>query len=199
MSLLRELNLYFRPPFFMNDNRKYVVSGGPGFGKTSIINELEKRGYHSVHEISRSIIKEQLDSGGDVLPWKNLNTFSRLVFERRVIQHSETPHHLHSFFDRGVPDVVAYMVRDELELPEKYVHALSELNYNQFIFLTPPWPEIFINDNERKESFEQACDIHTFIKDTYTNLGYTTFEIPKVNVNDRVDFILTNLQLPLHI
>jgi hypothetical protein len=56
------MNLYFRASFFMNDIRKYVVTGGPGFGKTSIINELERRGYNSVHEISRSIIKEQLDS-----------------------------------------------------------------------------------------------------------------------------------------
>jgi predicted ATPase len=192
------MNLYFRASFFMNDIRKYVVTGGPGFGKTSIINELERRGYNSVHEISRSIIKEQLDSGGDVLPWKNLGIFSRLVFERRVQQHVETPEHLHSFFDRGVPDVVAYMVRDELELPEKYVHALSELNYNQFIFLTPPWQDIFINDNERKESYEQACSIHTYITDTYNKLGYTTLEIPKVNVSERVDFILSNLNLPLN-
>lgn len=182
----------------MSEIRKYVVTGGPGFGKTSIINELEKRGYHSVHEISRSIIKEQLDIGGDVLPWKNLTTFSRLVFERRLQQHAETPIDLHSFFDRGVPDVVAYMVRDELELPEKYVHALSELNYYQLIFLTPPWKEIFVNDNERKESYEQACDIHQYIQDTYNKLGYVTLEIPKVNVQERVDFILTNLNLPMN-
>jgi predicted ATPase len=172
---------------------KYVITGGPGFGKTSIIDELEVRGYHSVHEISRSIIKEQLESGGDVLPWKNLATFSRLVFEKRIQQHINTPNHKHSFFDRGIPDVIAYMVRDELELPDKYVHALSEYNYNEIVFLTPPWEEIFINDNERKENFEQACDIHQFITDTYSKLGYKTVEIPKLKIKERVDFILEQI------
>ena len=63
-----------------------IISGGPGFGKTSIIDELENRNYNVMHEVSRSIIKEQLESGGDILPWKNLTTFSRLLFERRVKQ-----------------------------------------------------------------------------------------------------------------
>ena len=66
-------------------NNKIVITGGPGFGKSSLIFELEKRGYYSQHEISRNIIKEQLESGGDILPWKNLSTFSRLVFEKRII------------------------------------------------------------------------------------------------------------------
>jgi len=175
--------------------KKYVITGGPGFGKTSIIDGLERRGYNSVHEISRSIIKEQLQIGGDVLPWKNLNTFSRLVFEKRIHQHAETPKDKHSFFDRGIPDVVAYMVRDELELPDKYVHALSEYNYNEIIFLTPPWKEIFVNDNERKENFDEACDIHEYIKSTYTNLGYKIVEIPKLVIEQRVDFILETLGL----
>jgi predicted ATPase len=174
---------------------KYVITGGPGFGKTSIIDELERRGYNSVHEISRSIIKEQLDTGGDVLPWKNLNTFSRLVFEKRIQQHINAPQTKHSFFDRGIPDVIAYMVRDELELPEKYVHALSDYNYNEIVFLTPPWEEIFVNDNERKENYIEACDIHHFIKTTYSNLGYQTVEIPKLKINERVEFILEKLGL----
>ena len=50
-------------------------------------------------------------------------------------------------------------------------------------------------DNERKENFEQACDIHNYIAKTYTSLGYTTIEIPKFNVEERVNFILENLGL----
>ena len=192
------MNLYFRISSFMSESKKYIITGGPGFGKTSIIKELEKRGYISVHEVSRSIIKEQLEIGGDILPWENLSTFSRLVFEKRVHQYEETAQDSFSFFDRGVPDVVAYMVRDELELPEKYLHALSELNYNPIVFLTPPWEEIFINDNERKEDFEQACDIHNYINDTYSKLGYSIVEIPKLDITSRVDFILGHIGLKIN-
>lgn len=172
------------------ESNKYIITGGPGFGKTSIINQLENLGYHSVHEISRSIIREQIDKGGDILPWKNLETFSRIVFERRIKQFEEAPNRKTCFFDRGIPDVVAYMVLDELELPSKYTSALEEYSYNTYVFLTPPWQEIFINDGERKENYEQAVKAHNQIEKTYRQLGYNTIEIPKVNVEERAAFIL---------
>lgn len=175
------------------ESNKYVITGGPGFGKTSIINELEKLGYCSVHEVSRSIIREQIDKNGDILPWKNLDTFSRIVFERRIKQYKETPLNKTCFFDRGIPDVIAYMVLDELELPTKYTTALKEYNYNNLVFLTPPWEEIFVNDSERKENFEQAVKAHLQIEKTYQELGYTTIEIPKLDVNKRAIFILQHI------
>jgi predicted ATPase len=177
-------------------NNKIVITGGPGFGKSSIILELEKRGFRSQHEISRNIIKEQLESGGDVLPWKNLSTFSRLVFEKRITQHQEAGEEKLVFFDRGIPDVVAYMMKDELELPEKYVHALTEYNYNNLVFITPPWEDIFVNDAERKEDFLNACEIHKVIIDTYLRLGYELVEIPKDSIEKRVNFILDKLPKP---
>jgi predicted ATPase len=181
----------------INDfNNKIVITGGPGFGKSSIIFELENRGYNSQHEISRNIIKEQLESGGDILPWKNLSTFSRLVFEKRIIQHQEASDEKFVFFDRGIPDVVAYMMKDELELPEKYIHALTDYNYNNLVFITPPWKDIFVNDAERKEDYFNACEIHNVIIDTYLRLGYELVEIPKDSIEMRVNFILDKLLKP---
>jgi predicted ATPase len=179
----------------MNFNFKYIITGGPGFGKTSIIDALALRGYNTVPEISRGIIKKELETGGDVLPWKNLETFSRLVFEKRILQYKEFENHLSpTFFDRGIPDVVAYMEKDEIELPEKYTKALVEFQYNNIVFITPPWKDIFLNDNERKENFNEAVEIQKFIEKTYTTLGYKLIEIPKFSIEERVEFIVENLK-----
>lgn len=174
--------------------KKVIVSGGPGFGKTSIINELEAQNHICMHEVSRSIIKEQLEIGGDILPWKNLSTFSRLIFERRVKQFEEAVENKWVFFDRGLPDIMAYMGKDELEIPSKYIQKIQECSYFPHVFIVPPWKEIYAKDEERKEDFITASELHNYISDTYNNLGYNTVVIPKISVVDRVKFILDYIE-----
>jgi predicted ATPase len=175
------------------NNLRYIISGGPGFGKTSIIKELENRKYKSIHEISRSIIKEQMEKGGDILPWKNLKAFSGLVFEQRLNQHSNAPSNEVCFYDRGIVDVLAYLKNDALHVPSSYIEASRKFHYNQIVFLTPPWREIYLMDNERKEDFEKAFAIHQLIELTYKQMGYHTQNIPLLNVEARVDFILSKI------
>ena len=68
-------------------NKKYIITGAPGTGKTAIINCLKKQGFSCSNEISREIITEQIASGGNVLPWKNLDAFSERVATMRKIQY----------------------------------------------------------------------------------------------------------------
>lgn len=46
----------------------FVVTGGPGAGKTSLITELARRGFHTIPESGRAIIREEVARGGDALP-----------------------------------------------------------------------------------------------------------------------------------
>lgn len=174
-------------------NPRYVISGGPGFGKTSIIEELERRNYLSIHEVSRSIIKEQMEHNGDVLPWKNLQAFSEKVFDQRVQQYLHAPANQHCFFDRSIIDVLAYMTKDKLTIPAHFTETIALHPYNQIVFLTPPWKEIYLNDGERKEDFDNANEIHRLLEQTYKQLGYVIENIPQLQVNHRVDFILDTI------
>lgn len=47
----------------------FVVTGGPGAGKTCLINELARRGFHTIPASGRAIIREEIVRGGDALPW----------------------------------------------------------------------------------------------------------------------------------
>ena len=44
-------------------NHWYVITGAPCSGKTSVIREIEKRGYGTVPEAARTYIKQELAQG----------------------------------------------------------------------------------------------------------------------------------------
>ena len=174
-------------------NQKYIITGAPGTGKTTIINELKKQGYNCAEEISRAIIKEQLTSDCDTLPWKILNVFSERVITLRKAQYinapSETPH----FFDRGIIDVIAYLIHDGLAVNNNIIKMVKKFPYNKTVFYTPIWKEIYVNDTERKADINSAIKIEQTLLACYKSFGYSLISIPKLPTNERVDFILSKI------
>jgi predicted ATPase len=173
--------------------KKIVITGSPGTGKTSIIDEFKKRGYSCSQEISREIISEQIASSGKMLPWLNLESFSQRVFSLRKAQYINAPTNSLHFFDRGLLDVIAYMKIDALPISKRYKEDCEKYRYNTTVFYTPIWEEIYINDSERKESIESAITIEKYLLETYNLFGYTLIEIPKLTTGERVDFILSRI------
>lgn len=127
---------------------------------------------------------------GKLLPWVDRLGYSKEMLRKRIDQYNETSPDELWFFDRGIPDLIAYILKDGLEVPDIYYTSAREYEYNEMIFLTPPWKEIHENDTERKEPFEEAETIHGVIRSTYSDLGYTCVNIPKLPVAERVRFIL---------
>jgi predicted ATPase len=174
---------------------RIVITGGPGFGKSSILHELEARQYHVFHEYSREILHEQKKIDGDIVPWKDHHAFNEAVFKGRLSQfHAATHSNKLYFFDRGLPDSLAYLLADEKEVPPDFLEETRLCTYNHTVFITPPWKEIYINDAQRWEGFDYAMKIHRYIEKYYTELNYKLVEIPMVEVQQRVDFILDYLK-----
>ncbi|WP_434290434.1 AAA family ATPase [Celeribacter sp. SCSIO 80788] len=84
----------------------FVVTGGPGAGKTSLITELARRGFHTVPESGRAIIREEIARGGDALPWADRMAYAERMLERDLSAYSAA-HTLSGpvIFDRGTPDI----------------------------------------------------------------------------------------------
>lgn len=171
----------------------YVVTGGPGFGKTSILTELRKQGFNASKELSRQFIKEEMEGTGTLFPWVDRLGYSEEMLKRRIRQYEETPADELWFFDRGIPDLIAYIHKDGLKVPVIYYEASKEYRYKPLVFLTPPWEEIHINDQERLESFEEAKIIHAEIERIYTEVGYICVTLPKATVSERAAFILDSI------
>ena len=93
------------------------------------------------------------------------------------------------FLDRGLPDIVAYNNYIKVENSEAAIQAVKDYTYD-FVFVFPPWKNIYKQDNERYESFEESIRIYENLKNTYINLGYEVFEVPIDTINTRANYIL---------
>ena len=170
----------------------YVITGAPGSGKTTLIKALRARGYRCVDEVAREIISEQLRIGGNVLPWIDLVSFGHALMDKRIRQYLEATEELH-FFDRGIPDIIGYLLVEGKPVHDSLHHASKKYRYNRIVFFAEPWEEIYRTDAERKEPFESALKISEGIRKTYESLGYEVVSLPKAPVEVRVDFILRRL------
>ncbi|MDN3594304.1 ATP-binding protein [Zunongwangia endophytica] len=175
--------------------KKIVITGGPGTGKSSIIFELEKRGYTCLHEISRQVTLEAQKEGIDQLFLEQPLLFSEKLLEGRDAQYREAEASEQDliFIDRGVHDVVAYMDYFNTKYDEPFISTCKQRKYEQ-VFMLPPWEEIYKSDNERYESFEEAEKISQFLSNTYINYGYKPLVVPTGTVKERADFILKHIE-----
>lgn len=176
--------------------KKIVITGGPGTGKSSIINELINRGYTCLEEISRQITLDAKKEGVDQLFLTNPLLFSELLLKGRQQQYIDA-NNLNAdvvFLDRGVPDVLAYMDFIGDSYPQYFVDACKN-NIYDCVFILKPWQEIYISDNERYESFEQALEIHEHLLKTYTLYNYELIDVPFNTIDKRVDHILNTLNM----
>ena len=171
-----------------------VIIGGPGTGKSTIIDALIQRGYCCYPEISREITLNAKKEGIDQLFLQDPLLFSKLLLEGRVKQYEnalEEPHEI-VFLDRGIPDVLAYLHYIGEQYPSDFIEACRTNIYSK-IFLLPPWEEIYLSDEERYENFEQSNLIYHFLQETYQNYGYELIEVPKNTVDNRILFILDKI------
>lgn len=178
------------------NTKRIVITGGPGTGKSSIINELIKRDYTCFEEISRQVTLDARKDGIDQLFLTKPLLFSELLLKARTQQFKDakTVDKDLVFLDRGLPDVLAYMDYAKSEYPHQFVEACETYTYDQ-IFVLAPWQEIFVSDSERYENFDQAVEIHHALLDTYIRFGYELIDVPFGSIESRADFILDILNV----
>lgn len=169
----------------------HVITGGPGSGKTSIIEALRGRGYRCVDEVGRQIIREQVLIDGNALHWGDRRTFLELMLSRSMRDYElaggdDGP----VFFDRGIAEFAGYCRLTGMPLPRHVENATRLFRYAKRIFVTPPWPEIYENDSERKQDFREAVATFEAVVAACHDAGYEIVEVPKVTVPERAEFVL---------
>lgn len=179
-----------------NNPNLFVISGGPGAGKTTVLHELARLGFRYAPEVARQIIQEQLRSGGNALPWSDCQTYTDLMLQRSIESFKKhTPASEPLFADRGIPDTLGYARLIGLDHTGYIENACRRYRYAALVFLAPPWKEIYRRDSERKQDFIEADRTYQYMIEAYRECGYETIELPKLTAAARAKFILDRLQL----
>lgn len=165
-----------------------VFTGGPATGKTSVMEEFAKKGFPIIHEVARPMLKFFRDHEPHKLPQNNNVFFQAFVESQMLLDFVSNPMGL---FDRGLPDQVAYRWHFKLPVPDTLIDACKVHRYTR-VYYFPLWEEIYVQDDERRESLEEAERLDQLIYSAYCEMGYEPVVVPKVSVEERVEFIFSD-------
>ena len=172
------------------DRRCFVLTGGPGVGKTALLDHLESMGFATVREAGRDVIQEQLQLDSDILPWRDQPAFQRHVLELQLERELAAFGPV-VFMDRGIPDGIAYLRAYRLSVFRIMLeHARDRYDG---VFLIEPHGE-YIDDGERREDAEEALMLHGVLKETYQDLGYELISVPPMPVTCRSKFVIERIE-----
>ncbi len=169
---------------------RIVISGCSSGGKSSLLEELARRGYRTVEEPGRRIVRR-----GQALPWQDLEAFLKATLslaaeDMDTAKGSANP----IFFDRGLVDAASALAALTGTEPAGLLAQYER--YHSLVFFAPPWPEIYETDSERRHGFDEAVVEYERLARDFPALGYRTVLLPKATVTERADFVLGALDLP---
>jgi|SRR5215472_15554657 len=177
----------------MDSDRFVVISGCSSGGKSTLLAELGRRGYATVEEPGRRIVRHELAIEGSALPWVNGAAFARRAIELAIADRRAAADRPTGwvFFDRGLVDAAAAL---QHLTGEKTLDTLGQkYRYHRRVFLAPPWPEIYVTDPERRHGLDKAIAEYHRLIFVYPSLGYEVIVLPKASVAQRAEFVLRTL------
>ncbi|RXZ64702.1 AAA family ATPase [Pelagerythrobacter rhizovicinus] len=168
-----------------------AITGGPGTGKSTLLDALARRGVATEPEVARAILRE---AGGMALRADDPAGFARAMFDAelaawRAAEGRSGP----TVFDRGFPDIVGFLRLEGLTVPEDIDRACRELRYDGPVFRAPPWQAIYRPDEERIQDWEAALASDAAVMAAWRDYGYEPVDLPLVSAAERVDFVLERL------
>lgn len=172
--------------------KRYILTGTPGSGKTTIIHALKRQGYAVVEEAATDVITEQMR--GNPEPWRQPDFIDAIVHlqKQRQITTAAAPYHL-QFYDRS--PLCTYALSRHLGYPPS-AHLLAEIErmerehiYQRQVFFIANLG--FCQPTEvRKISFEEALLFEQIHRETYISFGYDLVTIAPYSLAERVSCII---------
>lgn len=173
----------------MPDTR-LIITGCSGGGKSTLLAELGRRGFATVAEPGRAIVREQRAAGGTALPWTDAAAFGALAIARGVANLAAADPDRITFFDRSPVDNIAALTAAGLPVPDH-----PPVRFCRTVFVAPPWRRIFVQDRDRRHGFDAAVREYRALLPAYAALGCHLVELPRRSVAARADMVLARLGL----
>ena len=177
--------------------KRIILTGTSGAGKTSLIRELEHRGFYVAEESPTDVIA-LCQSKGVMEPWNSpdfIESVTSLQIKRQRL--TEILPFEWGFFDRSPIDTLALATYLGFTTPKILSEELERIEAESVY-----WKQVFFIDNlgyctpteARRISFEDALKFEKIHMDTYEALGYECLRIPALPLEARADVILRELE-----
>ena len=173
-------------------NQRYICTGPPGSGKTSVLECLSVE-FKVVSEAARRVLASERASGGTGTGDQDPALFVSLMLQMAkedAVEHADAASPV--LFDRGLPDLIAFA--DHYGLCDTDIRsAVSDIRYADKVFWFPAWKDIYVNDDERTLDFDGAAAFGERIRAAYLASGYELIEMPQASIVQRAGFIRSKM------
>ncbi|RAO47516.1 hypothetical protein ONO86_02934 [Micromonospora noduli] len=175
----------------MPEPRRYVLTGAPGAGKTSVIEALRHRGHVTVREAATDLIAKR-QAQGRAEPWHDhgfVDAVAALQHHRQVGSDARQPV---QFYDRS--PLCALALARHLGRPIGPVltaevdRIMRERTYQRVVFLISPLG--FIRHTAARQiSYADALAFARLHREVYEEHGHQLVDVPAGSVRTRVALI----------
>lgn len=170
--------------------KRIVVSGCAGAGKTSLVNEMARRGWQVCEDI-RSRIARTEQEGGNPPPTHDPERFARLCLAAcidELLQLGGGP----VIHDGCLVDAVL-AVRRYGSMRGGDEHVLGVMRYADPVFVAPPWREVFDRQDNDK-TWDEAVAEYDDLCAAFAQAGYDTLTLPQLPLKERADWLETAIR-----
>ncbi len=173
--------------------KRYILTGTPGSGKTSLIRFLENAGYDVVEEAATDIIALEQGLGIDE-PWEDPYFVDKIVTLQKQRQMETEVSSKLQFFDRSPIDAYALSLYLKIPLSEVLLRELARIKrqkiYQKKVFFIENLG--FCTPSEaRKISFKESLVFEKIHEKVYRSYGYKCIKIAAKPVAERAKEILS--------
>jgi predicted ATPase len=172
--------------------RRYVLTGTPGAGKTTLIDALRERGHAVVAEAATDLIARRHATGSGE-PWTEDTFLDEILELQQSRERAATGDVI--FFDRSPLCTLALARHLGLPVTAALRAAVAQAvqTYQTQAFLVRPLGFV-VKTAARRISYADSLRFAAIHEDVYTEHGFTLLDVPKATIADRVAIIETAVQ-----
>jgi predicted ATPase len=179
-----------------------AITGGPGSGKTSLVNHLGSLGYATVPEAGIQLIEElnrELGVRGQV-EWRQGHRaeFQRRVMERMVALEAACTAAEGSlvFCDRGLPGALAYAELFGIRVDRDLRSLVDRRRYLQVFILDTLTDFPARAATGRTSDRKRSVRLNALLFKAYRSYGYSPIRVPELSIEERAQLVLSELGEP---
>jgi predicted ATPase len=164
--------------------RHAVLTGAPGAGKTTLLEAAAAAGLDTSPEVARELLRQP---GGMDLRESDPLAFAEAMLEAHVREYDAMAGLAAPVvFDRGVCDVVGFLDVSGLPVSAAIDRTCRQLRYAGPVLRAPAWQDIYAQDAERIQTWDEAAASDAAVTAAWRRYGYDVVDLPLAPVSERL-------------